>query len=697
MRTTIRPESGLVAFFVFALVLFSACGKEISQPAPERNPTPNVLIITVDTLRPDALGWVSGRNATPAIDRVASEGFRFPSAVAPVPLTFPSHAAIFTGFLPRRLGLRDNGQMLGAKPETLAEILKRSGYATAAFVSGYPLASEFGLDRGFDHYDDRLTGKSGEDLERRASATTESAIAWLRGARPPWFVWIHYYDPHFPYEPPSELLGPGARGSYDGEVAFVDRAIGELRSALGTTTGDLLTVFAGDHGESLGEHGEGTHGFFIYDSTVLVPLLFHFPGRIVTGESRAPARLTDVAPTILDLLGLPPLREADGVSLAPMLAGKKQEIPAAYVETYQPWTSYGWSPLHAVRHEEWKFIAAPRPELYRLDADPGEHRNLFGTAVEKERELQVLRRRIEARPEVSSADSVTDPEALARLRSLGYLGAGRSSAEPSGAGLRDPKDGALLRALITKGDVALRDGNPRAALASFEVVLKEEPENRFALLRSAAALLALGRAEAALPRLEKATRLDPALADARSLFADALLKARRPQRAAEQAMELARLQPRNAEAWAKLGTALGLSGKPEEAARALTRSVELDPENSGFLARLAFAQHAAGQISLAAASLQRLAKLTGDERFPHAGALGILLVQLGQKEKARGWLAKSRPREGDFPNARWELAILELDRGRIDEARQALREALSAAPDLREKAAAHPRLAPLLH
>src|SRR6185503_4082285 len=252
-----------------------------------------VLLVTVDTLRPDALGWVAGRNATPVIDRIAAEGFRFAAAVAPVPLTHPSHSAILTGLWPHRLGLRDNGLVLPPGPKTLAEVLHGRGYATAAFVSGYPLDSAFGLDRGFDVYDDALTRASGPegDLERPAAATAAAAAAWIRSARGPWLAWVHFYDPHYPYEPPAEDRRPGRRGGYDGEVASVDRAIGALLPAVGDgQAGGVLTVFAGDHGESLGEHGEGTHGFFIYDSTVLVPLFVRFPGRVAPETSPAPAR-----------------------------------------------------------------------------------------------------------------------------------------------------------------------------------------------------------------------------------------------------------------------------------------------------------------------------------------------------------------------------------------------------------------------
>jgi len=347
-------------------------------PAPAISPlAPNVLLITLDTLRPDALGWVAGRNQTPALDALAREGFRFPGAVAPVPLTLPSHSSLLTGLLPRHHGVRDNGQVLPAAVPTLAERLRQRGYATAGFVSGYPLRSLFGLDRGFDRYEDSLPLGAEGWRERPAPETTALALEWLRTAREPWFLWVHYYDPHDPYTPPRAFWKPGRRGTYDGEVAAVDHAIGSLRAGLGPAKGSLLTVMTADHGEALGEHGEATHGFFVYDSTLLVPLVFSFPGRVRPGESRSAARLVDVAPTILDLLGLPPLLDTDGVSLAPTLAGRSQDLPAAYLETRQPWIAYGWAPLKAIRFRNFKLIEAPRRDALRpggrrrRDEEPG--------------------------------------------------------------------------------------------------------------------------------------------------------------------------------------------------------------------------------------------------------------------------------------------------------------------------------------
>jgi arylsulfatase A-like enzyme/Tfp pilus assembly protein PilF len=631
-------------------------------PAPPAGGAPaSVLLITVDTLRPDALGWVAGRNATPVIDRLAGKGFRFPAAVAPVPLTHPSHAAMLTGLMPRRLGLRDNGQVLPPGPATLADTLRARGYTTAAFVSGYPLDSAFGLDRGFDLYDDALarTGGPEGDLERPAAATAAAAAAWLRRARRPWLAWVHFYDPHYPYEPPAEDLRPGARGAYDGEVAFVDRALGSL---LPPADGpDVLTVFAGDHGEGLGEHGEGTHGFFIYDSTVLVPMVVRFPGRVAAGSSLAPARLVDIAPTVLDLLGLPPMSGADGVSLAPLLAGRAAPPEPAYIETWQPWLSYGWSPLRAVRHRGFKLIDAPRPELYALDADPSEAHNVLAAQPDRAAELRRLLEQAVALPAAASAPAVGDPEAMARLRALGYTGAAAPVAEPPAHGLRDPKDGTEIRDLLTDGDRLLRRAQYGPAVERFDAALARDPDNRFALHRSGIALLAGGDVQAALPRLRRAARLDPAQPEVRSALAEALGRAGAHAEAAGQWREAARLQPRRADVWANLGSALGRGGRPAEAVAAMARAVELEPGNPRLLARLAFAEHGAGRIEDAARHLREAADAAAPGTFPHAGALGLVLLQAGRGHEAREWLARSRPSEPEYTEARRALGRLDAE------------------------------------
>jgi choline-sulfatase len=681
------------------LLVAVGCRRNEDGSSVARAPGPtaaSVLLITLDTLRPDALGWVSGSNETPALDRLASAGFRFPAAVAPVPLTFPSHASMLTGVLPRRMGLRDNGETLGSTPRTLGEALRESGRATAAFVSGYPLSHAFGLDRGFGVYDDRFPEGEGEALERRASETTSAALAWLATARKPWFLWVHYYDPHYPYEPPREFRPRGPRGAYDGEVAFADHAIGELLSrAEASAEADLLTVFAGDHGESLGEHGEGTHGFFVYDATVLVPLVFRGRG-IAPAGSRAAARLVDVAPTILELVGLPRSPGIDGVSLVPTLRGGVQSIPPAYVETFQPWTSYGWSPLKSLRREGWKLIAAPRPELYDLESDPREERNVFESERDRAREMEIARRAVESLPAVGNSTATADSEAVAKLRSLGYVGAGGGSAEePPASGLRDPKDGRALRDLLTEADVLLRAGRAGASIPKFDAVLARDPTNRFALLRSGTALLATGDATRAASRLTKAVAANPAQPEARSSLARALLRAGRPREAVPHAMEAARLQPRRASAWAELGTALGLSNQAAQAVGAFERAIELEPDNASLVTRLAFAEHAAGRIDDAARDMLRAQALQSGA-FEHAAALGVLLYDAGRRAEARQWLIVSRPNDPDFAEARFRLALLQADGGDFDAARKALADAVRTSPALRERAKADPLLSGLV-
>ncbi len=699
-----------------ALCLLLA-GVSSAEPAPE---TPaNVLLITVDTLRPDALGWVAGQGVTPAIDALASEGFRFPAATSPAPVTQPVHASLFTGLVPRRHGVRDNGQVLGSGPATLAERLRRAGYATAAVISGYPLVAGFGLERGFEHYDDDLAAGAPGRLERPAAETTAAALSWLAGAGSsrPWFLWVHYWDPHDPYTPPAGFAPAGpagggqterpagggqaqeARDAYHGEVAYVDRAIGDLRQGL-HANGRVLTVFAADHGESLGEHGEQTHGFFIYQSTVAVPLVFHFPGRIAAAESPATGRLVDVAPTILELLGQPPLADdLDGVSLMRLLTGSTQELPPAYVESRRPWLSYGWSPLRAVRHGAWKLIAAPEPELYNLDRDPGETANLIDRERAKARELLGFLRRAEAQPAASSQASA-DAEALARLKSLGYTGAGTAAGEPP-AGVADPKHRVDSWNALSRAMELLEQGDHRGAVAGFDAVLAEDPDNPFALSRSGAALIEARDFAAAAHRLSRAARLRPADAETRHALALALTRTGRHAEAAEHWLELVRLQPRRTEAWVNLATSLGRSGKNREATRALAHAVEQAPEQTDLRIRLAFIQHSVGNTAQAIRHLRLAADRTGPETFPHPGALGLLLLRSGPSrpgeiEEATTWLARSRPGQGDFAEARFELARLQATAGDSQAARRNLELAVGAAPRLRAQAEADPALADLL-
>jgi arylsulfatase A-like enzyme/tetratricopeptide (TPR) repeat protein len=676
----------------------------------EDHQRPDVLLITVDTLRPDALGWVEEGRHTPAFDTLARQGFRFPAAVSPAPLTLPAHTSIMTGLVPRRHGVRANGQLLGTAVPLLAEQLRSQGYTTAAFVSGFPLSAAAGLDRGFDHYDDHFDQDSARGAahgtERRAATTTAAALRFMAQAEGPWFLWVHYYDPHDPYEPPSEFRRPGLRGAYDGEVAAVDHAFGQLRSGLDRIAQrPRLTVFTADHGESLGEHGEATHGFFLYESTMAVPLVIHFPGHLTAGESRVAARLVDVTPTILQLLGLPDLAAGlDGVGLGHLMGDKAWLQPPAYIESRRPWRSYGWSPLRAIRLGFWKLIVAPHPELYNLEDDPGEEHNLLTEQRAVARDLASLLKTIEERPTLqptstttatTTATTTVDAETLARLRSLGYTGGPGQSREPP-ADAADPKDRIAQWNALGTAEQLLSEGQPQSALKKFDEVLKEDPKNPFALARSGAALLTLGRAEEAIPRLENAAKFQPNHAEIRRDLAQALTAARHLDGAVEAWMEVTRLEPRNPETWVRLGNILGAAHQPAKAVDAFTRATELAPERPDLEIRLGFAQHAAGQLAASIASLEHAATLTGVDAFPHAAALGLLLLRQDQPHKARAWLARSRSQEGDFAEARYQAARLEAATGNEQAARRHLAVALKVQPAWSQRAAQDPSLQPIL-
>ncbi len=562
----------------------------------------NLLLITVDTLRPDALGWVSGRGDTPEIDRLAAAGFRLPGAVSPVPLTLPAHASILSGLLPRRHGVRDNGRLLAAGVPLLSEHLRARGYSTGAFVSGFPLQRAFGLDRGFEHYDDTMPEGVEGWVERRAGGTVEAALEWLAKAEPPWFLWLHFYDPHDPYLPPRSFWQPGPRGSYDGEVAYVDHAIGELRRGIGEiAAGPVLTVLTADHAEALGEHQEDTHGYFLYDSTMLVPMIFHQLGKVRPGASAQAVRLIDIVPTVLELLGQAEMANLDGRSIVPLLNGQALPPAPAYLETRLPWVYFGWAPLKALRHDGWKMIVAPRPELYNLRQDAGEQHNRIDDQRRQTHVLLSTLRHIEAAAAVGSAKSA-DAETLSRLRALGYVGSGGADPEPP-PNLPDPKDRIAERRVLLAAEALMGRGRFAEAVAAFDQVLAQEPENHFAMLRSGIALLKAGNLEAAAPRLQKAVLLDPSRAEARFALADALQRLGRPGDALPHWLELAQLQPRRIEAWVNLAASLAASKRPADAAGALRQAVDLEPNDARLRLTLARYQQQAGDTKAARQSV----------------------------------------------------------------------------------------------
>jgi arylsulfatase A-like enzyme len=411
---------------------------------------PNLLLVSIDTLRADHLGCYGYKKIkTPNIDQLAADAVRFKSAVSQVPLTLPSHCTILTGTYPSYHGVRDNvGFKLPEAKTTLAEILKAQGYQTAAFIGAYVLNSTFGLNQGFDLYDDRIAGspRSGtvvnlNSVERPAGEVIERAINWLRARRStPFFMFVHLYDPHDPYSPPGAFAEIYKDKPYDGEIAYVDQEVGKLLAFLKDQKlyQNTIVVLTSDHGESFGEHGEWTHGYFIYDTTLLVPLIIKpiergLAGKIVTEQ----VSLVDLVPTALQLLAVRNTADLQGQSLFGLMHGNHRNGPGlAYAETYYP-AQFGWSPLMGIRREDYKFIRAPKPELYDLKSDPGEQANQIDQQKAVAAELKTGLGRIESTFTDRGADRKSQlnlsSSQLDALRSLGYVGASASPNSGSGA------------------------------------------------------------------------------------------------------------------------------------------------------------------------------------------------------------------------------------------------------------------------
>jgi arylsulfatase A-like enzyme len=451
----------------------------------------SVLLITIDTLRADRL---VAEGPMPRLWALAGRGYRFTTVHTPVPLTLPAHSTILTGLGPQHHGVRDNiGYALQTDLPTVAEALSAAGWTTAAFVGGYPLSRAFGLARGFGVYDDRMTrtpedGRQGH-TERRADEVVDSALEWLSGQSDgPFFLWVHLFDPHDPYEAPPPFRGRHA-DPYDDEVEYTDTALGRLVDAvLAHEPGPPWILVTADHGEALGDHGESTHGIFLYESTLRVPLVIVPPGEEpVSRVLDHPVTLADLAPTMLEAAGLPEPLPVDGRSLLPILlereAGRSRETSPLYLESIHGRQRYGWSPLAGFVDWPEKFVSAPRPELYDLHRDPQEGENRFTPEQAK-----ALGRRLEDIRDVSDADDLAaEPGAgvdLERLASLGYVGAS-GVAKPEDAlydrPRPDPKDRIAAVPQIDLGLAAMVAGRDAEAQRAFEAALGLDPDNLVAL------------------------------------------------------------------------------------------------------------------------------------------------------------------------------------------------------------------------
>jgi arylsulfatase A-like enzyme/predicted Zn-dependent protease len=446
----------------------------------------NVLLISIDTLRADRLpAYGYERVDTPSITRLAREGVVFEWAFAPVPLTLPSHVSLMTGLEPFTHGVRDNGGFYVEEAvNTLAEILRGRGYRTGAFVSAFVLDSRWGLDQGFDQYFDDFQVSANDlaamaAIQRPGQATWAEGRSWLeQSATQPFFLWLHLFDPHTPYTPPEPFKNRYAAAPYDGEIASADAIVGDVLADLDRLgkLDDTLVVLVSDHGEGLGEHDEDEHGLLAYDSTLRVPWIMRLPGGRFAGTTvNHAASLTDVMPTMLDLLGMTKPHGLDGTSMLGSITGPSSSAGRPiYAETHYPRIRFDWSELTVLRDERFKYVRAPRPELYEYRVDLAESRNLVvqhrDIAMRFERVLEQLRGR---KPLATAKPTSTDPEVERRLLALGYVGGASRSAERA---LADPKDKVRSYQKLMRARQALEEGRTSDGIDALEALLVAEPD-----------------------------------------------------------------------------------------------------------------------------------------------------------------------------------------------------------------------------
>lgn len=636
------------ALFLGVALAVTACARPPAAPPPPV--LKNVLIVTIDTLRADRLGVYGATNvATPNLDRLAREGAWAPQADVHVPLTRPSHVSLFTGRYPAEHGVRDNvAPPLAADVPLLSERFQRAGFATAAFIASVVLEKQSGLARGFDQYFDQLP--PGTD-RRPGDQVVAEAIDWMKG-KPKSFAWVHLYDPHAPYVPPGRYATEYADRPYDGTVAWCDELIGRLVEALkqAGVLDNTLVIVTSDHGEALGQHGEDVHGYFVYEATLRVPLIFRGPGVRPGTRIEGVARTVDLFPTIVEMAALGDGGSAvSGRSLAPSLQGRRVSDEPSFGESLMPLLQYGWSDLRAVRDGRWKYILAPKQELYDLDRDPGELHNLADAEPAR---VRALRGSIEARLKTEGTAARTEtaaagipPELLERLGALGYVGPGASPGRKSAGA--DPKDKLAdylaIRELMQEGLVAVRSGRPADAVKPLRDVERrgvDSFEIHYYLARSYAALqrwreaapeyeravarlpghadawrglgesrVALRDGKGAVAAFEKLVALAPADAVARMQLGEALRDVARYEDAVRVIREALAIDARPAQYWFSLGTVLGAGGKVAEAERAFNEAIAREPNNGLYVYNHGVALFRLGRKDEAAAQMNRAAAL----------------------------------------------------------------------------------------
>ncbi len=692
----------LLALGVLALLALGAVAAwfyvhspETPGGAPRDAGRTNVLLVTIDTLRADRTG---GR-LTPSLNALAARGTRFLNARSPVPLTLPAHASLMTGLLPPRHGVRMNGvHRLSPAVPTLATTLDAAGYQTGTIVGAYVLDRRFGLARGFDTYDAEIPRReeiAGElEAERRGDIVADRAIAWLKGRHPdaPFFLWMHLYDPHAPYEPPASWLERAGGQRYDGEVAYADAQLGRVIDALQASgqADRTLVIVTGDHGESLGEHGEPTHGLLVYEGAVRIPLVVAGPG-VPRAERADAASLVDVLPTVLRLLGFQPAAAGDGRDL---LARKAEDAEAeVYLETEYP-DAAGFAPLRALVDGRWKYVGGAEPaELYDLSVDPSERRDVSGA---HRGVVDAMAQRVRAMTAGAAPSTIVapSPEVAERLRALGYVASAPASASNPAARLSP-------RLLVTVwpafqgalGDMAAKRTD--RAVPALAALARDFPDSLLFQSSYGRALDEAGRSTEALAVYRRAVARWPQNTALLQGLATAARSAGLPDEALKAEQAVLAIDPTDAAAENGIGLLHADQGRAGAARDAFRRAIALDPNVVSYWVNLGNACRAAGQAREAEDAYRRALSL--DEASVDAmNGIGVLLVQAGRAGEAAGWFERAVEASPEFYEAWLNLGIARQEQGERAAAAAAYRRVLSApARYERERSAARQLLGSL--
>ncbi|MEW5802294.1 MAG: sulfatase-like hydrolase/transferase [bacterium] len=707
----------------------------------------NVLLITIDTLRADHLSCYGYAGIqTPAIDGLAKEGMRFEWAFTPVPLTLPSHASIMTGLYPASHGVLNNGEYrLDDSIKTLAQILQQQGLTTAAFVGAFVLSRQFGLDRGFEKYDDDLSQGDESSLdafslpsERRGETVTESCIQWLEKENPArFFLWVHYFDPHTTYDPPRSFRSIYPDRPYDGEIAYTDQCIGLLLKALEKlgVIEDTLIILVADHGESLGEHRENTHGIFLYDATVRVPLILHYPG-LPEGEVYSqPVRTLDILPTVLDLFKISPPQGLQGKSLldhpaashpAPSdplrlidasridgavqagnlsLAGNLSYMDdeSVFLETRFPEDNFGWSRLQGVRTRRWKYIHAPRPELYDLSSDPRELHDVLGSYPEQGRSLEkrlqaflASASQLQAGHQIVEMDEVTRK----RLQALGYVQTARIShkevnddtktdpcdvsKDPNNGLSRDPKDLIGTLTIFDQGSKEYSEGNYQKAITSFRQLVRQDPRNILARFLMATALQKIGSLEESLREFQEVARQDTLFINVHNNIGSIHERLNNYEQALAEYQTDIRLHPDNPLSYNNVGVLFLKHSRYEEAREQFEKLLGLNPDLPTQVvahANLGIAYEMLRMYHKARQEYQQSIHLDPNYVAAYMG-LGNVFLKTDKLEQAIEEWQKAVEINPQNADAHFNLGCTFMKQNRLDKAAEHLQEAIQLEPNL---------------